>query len=289
MAIDVTTLKSRGFLKQTQDGRYSLRLKVVGGNVTAEQLESMRRISEKYGNGYIHLTSRQSVEIPFVKLEEIEKVLDALAEEKLSPASTGPRVRTITACQGSAVCANGLIDTSALAREFDARFGGRMLPHKFKIGLTGCRNNCLKAEENDLGVKGCMEPKWNAAACIYCGKCAKVCPTAAIGVDPGKKKLTYEQDKCVKCGKCVKACPTKAWTGESGFIVYFGGLFGKRIAIGRPLLPVIHSEETLYAVVEAALKFFEENAEKGERFSTLLDRVGWDKLQKRLEEAAAVK
>jgi dissimilatory sulfite reductase (desulfoviridin) alpha/beta subunit len=34
----------------------------------------------------------------------------------------------------------------------DRRYFGKELSHKFKIGITGCKNSCLKAEENDLGI-----------------------------------------------------------------------------------------------------------------------------------------
>lgn len=281
---DYQELKNSGFLKQVQDERFSLRINIVGGQVTAKQLNSVYKLAKKFGNGYVHLTSRQSIEIPFIKLEDIEQVREFLAQEKLEPASTGPKVRTITACQGNAVCSSGLINTSELAKEVDARFGGRPLPHKFKIGITGCRNNCLKAEENDIGIKGAAEPAWCEADCTYCGLCQKICPGSAIAVDNTKKTLTFDKERCVSCGRCVKACPKKSWTGESGFLVFFGGLYGNRIVIGKQLLPVIHSKDKLFAIIEATLEFFKEHGRKSERFNTMLDRVGWDAFIKTLEQ-----
>ena len=282
--IDYQELKRSGFLKQVQDERFSLRLKIVGGQVTAKQLNSVYKLAKKFGNGYVHLTSRQSIEVPFIKQDDIEQVREFLVQEKLEAASTGPKVRTITACQGNAVCSSGLIGTTQLAKEFDERFGGRPVPHKFKIGITGCRNNCLKAEENDIGVKGAVEPSWNGNHCIYCGLCQKACPGNAILVDRGSESLTFDKEKCLSCGRCVKVCPCDSWNGESGFIVYFGGLYGNRISIGKQLLPVIHSKEKLFAVIEVTLQFFEEHGKKGERFSTMLDRVGWDTFIERLKQ-----
>ena len=43
---------------------------------------------------------------------------------------------------------------------------GHDLPHKFKFGVTGCQNNCLKAEENDVGIKGAIRVNWNSG-CMY--------------------------------------------------------------------------------------------------------------------------
>ena len=80
MAVDYATLKKGGFMRQKQKNHFSLRLRVVGGNLTATQLAKIAEVAEKFGDGHVHLTSRQSVEIPFVKLEQIEEVKKALSE-----------------------------------------------------------------------------------------------------------------------------------------------------------------------------------------------------------------
>ena len=38
MAVDYATLKKGGFMRQKQKNNFSLRLRVVGGNLTAKQL-----------------------------------------------------------------------------------------------------------------------------------------------------------------------------------------------------------------------------------------------------------
>ncbi|MCE5286700.1 MAG: 4Fe-4S binding protein [Pelosinus sp.] len=281
-AINYKELKKGGFMKQIQKDHFSMRLKSVGGHLTGQQLQTIQAIAEKYGQGYVHLTSRQGVEIPFIKLEDIDQVKRELADGGVQVGVCGPRVRTITACQGKNICPSGLIDTTVLAKEFDERYGGRELPHKFKFGITGCRNNCLKAEENDLGVKGGEQPSWLESACTFCGLCEAVCPVQAIKVQKTTKKLEFMKAHCIYCGKCVKACPASAWTGKSGFIVSFGGLYGNRIAIGQNFLPIIFSTEVLHQVIEITLEFFAKHAKQGERFASTLDRVGWDLLKKEL-------
>lgn len=72
MAVDYSTLKKGGFMRQKQKNNFSLRLRVLGGNLTAKQLAKIAEVSEKFGDGYVHLTSRQSVEIPFIKLDDVE-------------------------------------------------------------------------------------------------------------------------------------------------------------------------------------------------------------------------
>jgi len=283
--INYKELKKGGFMQQIQKETFSLRLRVVGGQIQADHLKKIGEIADKFGEGYIHLTSRQSVEIPFVRFSEIDQVKSELAASGLQVGVCGPRVRTITACQGNKICPQGLINTTALATEIDKRYYAIELPHKFKFGITGCRNNCLKAEENDFGIKGGVKPAWNETACTFCGLCEAICPTAAIKVNKQEKSLNFDESACIYCGKCLKSCPTEAWTGEHGFIVYFGGLFGNRIAIGKQLLPLIFNEADLHKVIEATLDFFQKNAKQGERLRTAIDRIGWDIFQRKVEEA----
>ena len=194
-------------------------------------------------------------------------------------------MRTITACQGSAVCKSGLIDSTKLAIELDKRYYGRKLPHKFKIGITGCHNNCLKAEENDLGIKGGIKPKWTKDNCKFCGACEAFCRYGALKVDKSDKTLKYDKKNCTMCGRCVKACNVKAMEGKSGYLVYFGGLFGNRIAIGKQLLHSPLNKSKLHKAIEATLNFFEANAKPKERLCTTLDRVGWDVFENELKDS----
>lgn len=284
MAVDYGALKKGGFMRQKQKNNFSLRLRVVGGNLTAAQLATVAEVAEKYGDGHVHLTSRQSVEIPFIKLDQIDEVKDALAVGGVSPGVCGPRVRTVTACQGEAICPSGCIDTFALAQELDARYYARELPHKFKFGITGCQNNCLKAEENDLGIKGAIQVSWRESDCIQCGVCVKACRSGAITMT-GDKKIEVDKSRCNFCGRCCKACPTDAWDTVHGYIVSFGGLFGNQINQGEPVIPFIEDHDRLMAVCDAAIQFFDDNAKAGERFKFTIDRVGKDKFTETILEA----
>lgn len=282
-AIDYSALKKGGFMRQKQKGYFSLRLQVVGGNLTAENIRTVSEVADKYGRGYVHMTSRQGIEIPFIKFEDIDEVKAELAKGGVKPGVCGPRVRTVTACQGSQVCPSGCIDTYGIAKELDERYFGRELPHKFKFGVTGCQNNCLKAEENDLGIKGGMVVKCNQEACIKCGVCVKACRENAISLT--EDGIVLDAAKCNHCGRCVKSCPTDAWEGESGYIVSFGGLFGNKIYKGETIVPIIKDKETLFRVADAAIKFFEDHANPGERFRLTLQRVGEDEFRKVIQEA----
>ncbi|MDR2133099.1 MAG: 4Fe-4S binding protein [Clostridiales Family XIII bacterium] len=283
MEADYAALKRGGFMRQVQKNRFSLRLKVVGGNLTAEQIETVARVSREFGKGYVHLTSRQGVEIPFIRLEDVNAVGEALRAGGVDTGVCGPRVRTVTACQGSSVCPSGCIETSELAVEISARYYGRSLPHKFKFGVTGCQNNCLKAEENDVGVKGAYIVRWFKEDCTLCGVCLKVCREDALSEKDGE--IVLDAARCTYCGRCAKSCPTDAWRGESAYLLSFGGMFGNKIAKGRAVLPAFREKERLFRVTDAALDFFDAHAKEGERFRTAIERGGWDLFENKILEA----
>ena len=281
--IDYAALKKGGFMRQKQKGFFSLRIQVVGGNLTAENIKAVADVAEKYGKGYVHMTSRQGIEIPFINFEDIEEVRAKLADGGVKPGVCGPRVRTVTACQGSEICPSGCIDTYSLAKKLDEHYFGRELPHKFKFGVTGCQNNCLKAEENDVGIKGAAQVSWKEDTCIHCGVCEKACRENAISFKDDK--LVIDTEKCNYCGRCAKSCPVDAWYVNEAFIVSFGGTFGNHISKGQEFLPLITSEEQLFRVTDAAIQFFDDYANPGERFKFTIDRVGAEKLQEVLKGA----
>jgi dissimilatory sulfite reductase (desulfoviridin) alpha/beta subunit len=283
--VDYAALKKGGFMRQIQKDTFSMRLKVVGGQMSSEQLDRISEVARKYGRGYVHFTSRQGVEVPFISLGDIEAVKKELSDGGVQVGVCGPRVRTVTACQGKAVCPSGAIETTALAEEMDARYFGKELPHKFKIGITGCRNNCLKAEENDMGIKGGLFPEWKETACTFCGVCEAVCPPGVVKVDQDQKTLSFEESGCVACGKCVKSCPSGAWEGRGGYLLSFGGMFGNEIQEGLSLLPLVFEKEQLFKAADAAIRFFETHGKPGERMGKTIKRVGQGPLKKALEEA----
>ena len=54
--VDYAALKKGGYMRQKQKGYGSLRLAVVGGNLTAENIKTVAEVAEKYGRGYVHMT-----------------------------------------------------------------------------------------------------------------------------------------------------------------------------------------------------------------------------------------
>jgi len=275
--MNLSELKKTGFIPQRQAGFFCLRIRVLGGRLETENLLALAELARTHGRGQVHLTARQSLEIPFIRLEDIEEVKKKLAEAELAPASLRPGLRTMTACQGAALCPSGLVLPQDLIETLERELDGSGLPHKFKIGLTGCHNNCLKAEENDIGLKGGLIPLWSRPdLCTFCGLCQRVCPAAAIEVNKEDRQLGLDSEKCVHCGRCFNKCPEKCWNGQDGWHLFFGGLFGNDIQIGRCLGPIQTEDRAVLAIISRALDFYRAEGRTKERFGRTINRLGWD-------------
>jgi len=71
-----------------------------------------------------------------------------------------------------------------------------------------CKTMRMVSEFNAPGVLAPPHfmPRFDAAKCTYCGRCAQSCPMGAITVDTGEKMLTHQPARCIGCGLCKLAC-----------------------------------------------------------------------------------
>lgn len=279
--LDLKALKAGGFIKQKQAGLFALRLKVPLGNLTGAQLMKVAEVARRYGRDSIHLTLRQGIEIPFLRLDDFNEARAELATAGLGLGACGARVRVVTACQGTAVCSDALGDTHLLAGKLDEMFYGRWgLPHKFKMGVTGCPNACAKPQENDLGFMAVAEPildEREGQGCISCGICANLCPEKAIRLVEGKPVVDLA--RCSHDGRCILNCPTGALqAGREGWNAYAGGKWGRAPQLGVLFAEFLSLEEAVN-LAERILVAYGRLARPGERLGGLINRLGRSKLE----------
>lgn len=145
-----------GVYGQREKGTYMVRVRVPAGGITPVQMEGMADLSEKYGNGILHITTRQDIQIHWVKIEDTVKVLEGLARVGLvTKGSGGNTVRNVTACAESGVCKREVFDVApyaiSLTEHLMTHPKAYTLPRKFKIAFSGCSKDCALATVNDLG------------------------------------------------------------------------------------------------------------------------------------------
>lgn len=283
-AAEVKRVKAQGFLRNRGTDNFSGRIITENGVLTAEQLKNLSEAALKFGNGNIAFTSRLTVELPGIPFEKIEEFRNYVAQADLQTGGTGSKIRPIVACKGT-TCVFGLYDTQAVAAELHRRFfigyHHVTLPHKFKIAVGGCPNNCVKPDLNDLGIIGQRVPKINGDNCRSCKKCGVVeeCPMKAASLE---NTIQINEDICNNCGRCLPKCPFGSMEEtEARYRITVGGRWGKRCRIGTPLSKLFTYEEML-DTVEKAILLFKSKGQTGERFGETVDRLGIEKVEKML-------
>ncbi len=164
-------LKWVGIYPQRQGGdAFMLRIKVPGGHLSAPQLREIGVVADAFGEGpdgtesrifgsrYADLTTRQSVQVHWLRIEDIPRVWRRLAAVSLTTVQAcGDSSRNVTCCPVSGVDAEEAFDALPVARAISDFFTGNReyanLPRKFKMAVTGCVEDCAKTDINDIGMR----------------------------------------------------------------------------------------------------------------------------------------
>ncbi|HEV3486490.1 MAG TPA: nitrite/sulfite reductase [Vicinamibacterales bacterium] len=133
-----------------------LRVKIPQGILTAEQLDALADIADRYSRGFGHITTRQNMQFHFVKLHDVEHAMRRAADAGLTTREAcGNSVRNITACPFAGVAPDEAFDVTPYA-EATTRYLLRhplsaCLPRKFKIAFEGCVEDHIATGINDIG------------------------------------------------------------------------------------------------------------------------------------------
>ncbi|MBD5094355.1 MAG: nitrite reductase [Subdoligranulum sp.] len=280
---DIKRVKGMGFLQHKGTNKFNGRIITRNGRITTEEAEAINEAARLYGDGHMMFTTRLTVEVSGIDYNDIDAFRACVGKAGLETGGTGSKVRPVVSCKGT-TCQYGLYDTYALSEEIHERFykGYRSvtLPHKFKIALGGCPNNCVKPDLNDLGIIGARAPGYNDEKCRGCRKCQieTACPVHAATLKDGKLKI--DPALCNNCGRCIAKCPFHcADDGVYGWKVYVGGRWGKRVAHGRMLQKLFTDKQEVLDVVEKAILLFRDQGLSGERFADTIERIGFEKAQ----------
>jgi dissimilatory sulfite reductase (desulfoviridin) alpha/beta subunit len=117
---------------------------------------------------------------------------------------------------------------------------------------------------------------------IETGELAKEIHDAYFGFElPAKLKIAITgcKNNCAK----VEANDIGVRGVNHGYQLYFGGCFGHETRVGQSFLPVLTKKEQVLSAIACTVRFFADNAEKGERLGKLIDRVGADTFKTVLE------
>ena len=138
-------------------GNYMARIVVPGGVITAAQGRVIADVSEKYAQGKVSVTTRQSIQLHWLKAAKLADLIRELRKENLSTFhGCGDVTRNVTACPLAETCQYRRINVRSFAKKCakyltDARDLDN-LPRKFKVNWSGCEADCAQPYINCIGI-----------------------------------------------------------------------------------------------------------------------------------------
>ena len=147
----------RGVYGQRQSDVQMFRVKIPMGIMGPDQLRAVADVADQHSRGFGHVTTRQNIQLHFMKMSEMEAVMNRFHEVGLtSREACGNSVRNVTACELAEVCDGAAFDVTpyaeALTRHFLRHPLSSSLPRKFKVAFSGCDSDCAFSAIHDLGL-----------------------------------------------------------------------------------------------------------------------------------------
>ena len=155
---DLERLKWWGiFFRKHTPGHFMMRIRIPNGITSAAQLRTIGRIANRVGRGIADITTRQQLQLRWIRINDVPPILEELREVGLVTLQTGmDNIRNVVGCAVAGLTPNELFDASPVARAFTDTLVGDVaytnLPRKFNVTITGCRDNCTHAETQDLAL-----------------------------------------------------------------------------------------------------------------------------------------
>lgn len=145
-----------GVYEQREPDTYMVRIRCAAGFVTPFQLEKIAELSSKYGTKQIHLTTRQEIQIHYLKIDNIIIVIKELREIGLaSRGGGGNTVRNIIAQEDAGISSEEIFDVTpyaiSLTTKLIAEDDSWTLPRKLKIAFSGTPEDKGHATISDVG------------------------------------------------------------------------------------------------------------------------------------------
>src|ERR1700691_3052207 len=134
------------------------RIKVPGGGLNAQQLETMADLAEEYSDGIAHVTTRQDFQLHYVHIEDTPSLMRRLAAVNItSREACGNSVRNVTACPYAGVCQDEKFDVTPYSHALSQFLLGhpdtQNFGRKFKPSFSGCSQHaCGLASMHDMGM-----------------------------------------------------------------------------------------------------------------------------------------
>jgi ferredoxin-nitrite reductase len=134
-----------------------MRIRITNGIASTDQVRALADITRRFGRDILDITTRQQIELRWITIDAVPEILEILYSVGLCSLQTGmDNIRNVIGCPLAGLAPSELFDASPVARDFTARFVRNRefsnLPRKFNVAITGCRENCVHAESQDIAL-----------------------------------------------------------------------------------------------------------------------------------------
>ena len=163
-----------GLYGQLQPNVHMLRIKVPGGILPFDWATTVAEANRKFAGAKIHVSTRQDLQIYFVKPDDAPDLLQFLYERGLtSREACGNTLRNMTSCQWAGFCEREHVDAGKVADQLALSWIRHPLtqhmPRKFKITVSGCETDCASSSIHDLGLVATRDAQGNPGFKAYAG------------------------------------------------------------------------------------------------------------------------
>jgi len=168
---------------------YMLRVAIPYGTLSARQLRKLAAVARRYDRGYGHFTTRQNLQLHWIRLPEVPDALTELAEVEMHGMQTsGNCVRNVTADHFAGAAADEIEDPrilSEIVRQWSTLHPEfSFLPRKFKIAVSGSAADRAAIMVHDIGIQILRNDRGEIGYRIYAG--GGLGRTPFIGHEVGK-------------------------------------------------------------------------------------------------------
>jgi len=151
-----------------QESYFMMRLANTNGVLEPGQLRAIGEVAKEYASGpvenpeygdaWVDLTTRQSVQLHWLKLEDIPEIWEKLEAVGVSSRSAGgDTMRNITGCPVAGRDEQEFVDSQPVLDEIKEKLRDdndlANMPRKFNISVTGCREGCAQDAINGIGLE----------------------------------------------------------------------------------------------------------------------------------------
>ncbi len=150
-----------------QESYFMMRLTNCGGVLEPGQLRAIGEVARDYatgpvsnpefGDAWIDFTTRQSVQIHWLKLEDVPSIWEKLEGVGITTRSAGgDTMRNVSGCPVAGK-AEEFVESRPILEEVQETVRGDddlcSMPRKFNISVSGCKQGCAMDAINDVGLE----------------------------------------------------------------------------------------------------------------------------------------